>query len=121
MVFSCKFLFLGASDKHAADGDNRTESRTDSLQSFGSCNSLNSSGSGREGKVENREGARDAWDAPQQLEVLKQQKEVWEAGVVIFNRKPKKGIKFLQEQKLLSDSVSEVCIAELGYYAVTDA
>lgn len=91
---------LGLSDRHAD-----AESRTDSLQSYGSCNSLNSSGSSRDVRE-----VKDGPDAPQQLEVLKQQKEVWETGVDIFNRHPKKGVKFLQDQKLLTDSVPEVCL-----------
>lgn len=96
---------LGAADKHVIDADGRSESRADSLQSYDSCNSLNSSGSGRDVRE-----VRDGRDAPQQLEVLKQQKEVWEAGVDVFNRNPKKGVKFLQDQKLLTDSVAEVRI-----------
>lgn len=47
-------------------------------------------------------------DTPQQLEVLKQQKEIWETGVDIFNRKPQKGVKYLQEQKLLPENVIEI-------------
>lgn len=47
-------------------------------------------------------------DSPEQLEVLKQQKEVWETGIDMFNRKPKKGITFLQEQGLLGTTQVEI-------------
>ncbi|XP_046659778.1 brefeldin A-inhibited guanine nucleotide-exchange protein 1 isoform X2 [Homalodisca vitripennis] len=70
----------------------------DSLQSYGSATSLNSGSSGN----------KEAPDTPHQLQVLKHQKEVWETGIDMFNRKPKRGISFLQEQGLLGASASEV-------------
>uniref|UniRef100_A0A1B6EEA2 SEC7 domain-containing protein n=1 Tax=Clastoptera arizonana TaxID=38151 RepID=A0A1B6EEA2_9HEMI len=70
----------------------------DSLHSFGSATSLNSGSSGN----------KEAPDTPQQLQVLKHQKEVWETGIDMFNRKPKKGIAFLQEQGLLGTSAGDV-------------
>ncbi|CAH1224395.1 unnamed protein product [Diabrotica balteata] len=65
----------------------------------GSSNSLHSSESGS-----NKENL----DSPEQLEVLKQQKEVWETGIDMFNRKPRKGISYLQEQGLLGPSQEDV-------------
>ncbi|XP_072399618.1 brefeldin A-inhibited guanine nucleotide-exchange protein 1 isoform X2 [Diabrotica undecimpunctata] len=65
----------------------------------GSSNSLHSSESGS-----NKENL----DSPEQLEVLKQQKEVWETGIDVFNRKPRKGISYLQEQGLLGPSQEDV-------------
>lgn len=47
-------------------------------------------------------------DTPQQFEVLKHQKEIWETGIEMFNRKPKKGIKYLQDHKLLSENLIEI-------------
>lgn len=38
---------------------------------------------------------------PEQLEVVKQQKEIMEQGIDLFNRKPKRGLQFLQEHGLL--------------------
>ncbi|XP_075224969.1 ADP ribosylation factor guanine nucleotide exchange factor Sec71 [Lycorma delicatula] len=70
----------------------------DSLHSYGSATSLNSGSSGN----------KEAPDTPQQLQVLKHQKEVWETGIDMFNRKPKKGITFLQEQGLLGSTAGEV-------------
>lgn len=70
----------------------------DSLHSYGSVTSLNSGSSGN----------KEAPDTPHQLQVLKHQKEVWETGIDMFNRKPKKGLNFLQEQGLLGSSAAEV-------------
>ncbi|XP_077296772.1 ADP ribosylation factor guanine nucleotide exchange factor Sec71 [Arctopsyche grandis] len=53
-------------------------------------------------------GNREVLDSPEQFEVLKQQKEVWESGIDMFNRKPKKGIAFLQEQGLLGKVTKEI-------------
>ncbi|KAI8426603.1 hypothetical protein MSG28_005386 [Choristoneura fumiferana] len=53
-------------------------------------------------------GNRETLDSPEQFEVLKQQKEVWETGIDLFNRKPKKGVAFLQEQSLLGTSTKEI-------------
>lgn len=53
-------------------------------------------------------GNRETLDSPEQFEVLKQQKEVWEAGIDMFNRKPRKGVAFLQEQGLLGTTVKEI-------------
>ncbi|XP_043188621.1 brefeldin A-inhibited guanine nucleotide-exchange protein 1-like isoform X1 [Amphibalanus amphitrite] len=40
-------------------------------------------------------------NTPQQYESLKHKKEIWEQGIDMFNRKPKRGLAFLQEQGLL--------------------
>lgn len=73
-----------------------------SLKSHGgSSTSLHSSG-GSSG------GNKEVLDSPEQLEVLKHQKEVWETGIDLFNRKPKRGIQFLQEQNLLGASHIDV-------------
>ncbi|XP_076264030.1 ADP ribosylation factor guanine nucleotide exchange factor Sec71 [Rhynchophorus ferrugineus] len=75
------------------------EKDTASLKSHGgSIESLNSSDSGN----------KEVLDSPEQLEVLKQQKEVWETGIEIFNRKPRKGIVYLQEHGLLGSTEEEV-------------
>lgn len=70
----------------------------------GSSNSINSATSSLSMSAINRE----VLDSPEQFEVLKQQKEVWETGIQIFNRKPKKGVQYLQEQRLLGSTPSEV-------------
>ncbi|PAA89773.1 hypothetical protein BOX15_Mlig000993g4 [Macrostomum lignano] len=42
------------------------------------------------------------------FEVRKQQKEMVEAGIGLFNKKPLKGIKYLQENKLLGPTIEDV-------------
>lgn len=51
---------------------------------------------------------REVLDLPEELEERKQRKEVMETGIDLFNRKPKKGVQFLQEQNLLGASVTDV-------------
>lgn len=70
----------------------------------GSSNSINSATSTVSMNAINREFL----DSPEQFEVLKQQKEVWETGIQIFNRKPKKGVQYLHEQRLLGSTPVEV-------------
>ncbi|CAB0008526.1 unnamed protein product, partial [Nesidiocoris tenuis] len=65
-----------------------------SLRSYGSVSSL-ASDTGKQ-------------DMPQQLQQLKQQKEIWETGIEMFNRSGKKGVVFLQEQGVLGKSTAEV-------------
>ncbi|XP_011304775.1 brefeldin A-inhibited guanine nucleotide-exchange protein 2 [Fopius arisanus] len=72
-----------------------------SLPRYGSAGSLSSANSSLVGNKE-------VSDSPEQFEVQKQQKEVWEAGIEIFNRKPSKGIQYLQEQGLLGASADDV-------------
>ncbi|KAK0090517.1 hypothetical protein PV325_012571 [Microctonus aethiopoides] len=72
-----------------------------SLPRYGSAGSLSSANSSLAGNKEMS-------DSPEQFEVQKQQKEVWEAGIEMFNRKPSKGIQYLQEQGLLGDLVEDV-------------
>ncbi|XP_017786365.1 PREDICTED: brefeldin A-inhibited guanine nucleotide-exchange protein 1, partial [Nicrophorus vespilloides] len=78
------------------------ENDTTSLKSHGgSTSSLHSSGGSSSGNKE-------VLDSPEQLEVLKHQKEVWETGIDLFNRKPRKGVSFLQEQTLLGTAHVEI-------------
>lgn len=65
-----------------------------SMISYGSMNSLNSAASYTNSASQLR-------DHPEQFEVVKQQKDIWEHGILMFNRKPMKGLQFLQEQGLL--------------------
>ncbi|KAI4490527.1 hypothetical protein M0804_003471 [Polistes exclamans] len=71
------------------------------LPRYGSAGSLSSANSSLVGNKE-------IPDSPEQYEVQKQQKEVWEAGIDIFNRKPSKGVQYLQEQSLLGTSPEDV-------------
>ncbi|XP_026674673.1 brefeldin A-inhibited guanine nucleotide-exchange protein 1 [Ceratina calcarata] len=71
------------------------------LPRYGSAGSLSSANSSLIGNKE-------IPDSPEQYEVQKHQKEVWETGIDIFNRKPSKGVQYLQEQSLLGNSSEDV-------------
>ncbi|KFD61658.1 hypothetical protein M514_11433 [Trichuris suis] len=47
-------------------------------------------------------------DVTYQFEELKQQKEVLEQGIELFNRKPKQGLVFLQKQHLVGSSAADI-------------
>lgn len=65
----------------------------------GSTQSINSMGSSIN---------REVLDLPEELEERKQRKEVMETGIDMFNRKPKKGVQFLQEHNLIGSSVQDI-------------
>ncbi|XP_032451671.1 brefeldin A-inhibited guanine nucleotide-exchange protein 1 isoform X2 [Nasonia vitripennis] len=88
-----------ASTNSASGGGNGNGNRL--LPRYGSAGSLSSANSSLVGNKE-------VPDSPEQYEVQKQQKEVWETGIEIFNRKPSKGVQYLQEQGLLGATVDHV-------------
>ncbi|XP_077109411.1 brefeldin A-inhibited guanine nucleotide-exchange protein 2 [Ranitomeya variabilis] len=47
-------------------------------------------------------------DDPEQFEVIKQQKEIIEHGIELFNKKPKRGIQYLQEQSMLGATPQDI-------------
>ncbi|XP_038606683.1 brefeldin A-inhibited guanine nucleotide-exchange protein 2 [Tachyglossus aculeatus] len=47
-------------------------------------------------------------DDPEQFEVIKQQKEIIEHGIELFNKKPKRGIQYLQEQGMLGTPIEDI-------------
>ena len=65
----------------------------------GSSQSINSMGSSIN---------REVLDLPEELEERKQRKEIMETGIEMFNRKPKKGVQFLQERKLIGSTVEDI-------------
>lgn len=84
---------------HPEDG----ESGQVSMVSYGSTNSLNS-------QTSHSSSAAVTYgpDNPEQFEVVKQQKDIWEHGINMFNRKPIKGLQFLQEQGLLGATSRDI-------------
>ncbi|CAH1254723.1 ARFGEF1 [Branchiostoma lanceolatum] len=82
-----------------ASKDVDTDSGHGTMARHASDNSLNSSSPSVGSSVH---------DNPEQFESLKQQKEIWEQGIELFNKKPKKGLQFLQEQGLLGKSAWDV-------------
>ncbi|KAB0792741.1 hypothetical protein PPYR_14700 [Photinus pyralis] len=101
MVEWSKDLYVNPNLQSTVGEQAPREPDTSSLKSHGgSTTSLQSSASSG--------GNKEVLDSPEQLEVLKQQKEVWETGIDMFNRKPRRGIAFLQEQNLLGTSYFDV-------------
>uniref|UniRef100_A0A8C0J4B4 ARF guanine nucleotide exchange factor 2 n=1 Tax=Chelonoidis abingdonii TaxID=106734 RepID=A0A8C0J4B4_CHEAB len=47
-------------------------------------------------------------DDPEQFEVIKQQKEIIEHGIELFNKKSKRGIQYLQEQGMLGTTTEDI-------------
>lgn len=47
-------------------------------------------------------------DHPEQYEVIKQQKEIIEHGIELFNKKPKRGIQYLQDQSMLGSTAEDI-------------
>lgn len=65
-----------------------------SAQSINSANSTNNN--------------REHLDLPEELEERKQRKEVMETGIDMFNKKPKKGVAFLQDRQLLGTEIRDI-------------
>jgi len=74
-----------------------------SIKHSGSSLSLNSAGS-----INNNSGNKEVLDFPEELEERKQRKELMETGIEMFNKKPKKGIQFLQERGLLGPTIDDI-------------
>uniref|UniRef100_H3CH50 ARF guanine nucleotide exchange factor 2 n=1 Tax=Tetraodon nigroviridis TaxID=99883 RepID=H3CH50_TETNG len=47
-------------------------------------------------------------DLPEQYQVIKQQKDIIEHGIDLFNKKPKRGIQYLQDQGMLGVTVEDI-------------
>uniref|UniRef100_A0A1A7YY29 ADP-ribosylation factor guanine nucleotide-exchange factor 1(Brefeldin A-inhibited) n=1 Tax=Iconisemion striatum TaxID=60296 RepID=A0A1A7YY29_9TELE len=47
-------------------------------------------------------------DHPEQYEVIKQQKEIIEHGIELFNKKPKRGVQYLQDQGMLGSTAEDI-------------
>lgn len=92
-----------ATHKTAQDVDTTDQS---SIRHSGSSLSLNSASSINNNN--NNSGNKEILDLPEELEERKQRKELMETGIEMFNKKPKKGIQFLQERSLLGLKVEDV-------------
>ncbi|KAJ8267917.1 hypothetical protein COCON_G00130890 [Conger conger] len=76
----------------------------ETITHYGSVTSLDSASSGIGSYSTQTSGN----DNPEQFEVLKQQKEIIEQGIDLFNKKPKRGIQYLQEQGMLGTSSEDI-------------
>ncbi|EAT34779.1 AAEL013012-PA, partial [Aedes aegypti] len=98
MVEWSKDLYVNPNSQTTPDENHEPmKSHGGSTVSINSVGSTNTSG-----------GNREVLDLPYELEERKQRKEVMEMGIDMFNRKPKKGIQFLQERGLLGTSNEDV-------------
>ncbi|TSK98394.1 Brefeldin A-inhibited guanine nucleotide-exchange protein 1 [Bagarius yarrelli] len=77
----------------------------DTINRYGSINSLDSTASSGIGSYSTQMSGT---DNPEQFEVLKQQKEIIEQGIDLFNKKPKRGIQYLQEQGMLGTTPEDI-------------
>uniref|UniRef100_A0A8C5ASJ9 ARF guanine nucleotide exchange factor 1 n=1 Tax=Gadus morhua TaxID=8049 RepID=A0A8C5ASJ9_GADMO len=77
----------------------------DPIHRYGSINSLDSTASSGIGSYSTQMSGP---DNPEQFEVLKQQKEIIEQGIDLFNKKPKRGIQYLQEQGMLGTTPEDL-------------
>ncbi|CAB1317567.1 unnamed protein product [Coregonus sp. 'balchen'] len=77
----------------------------ESINHYSSLNSLDSTASSGIGSYST---LMSGTDNAEQFEVLKQQKEIIEQGIDLFNKKPKRGIQYLQEQGMLGTTPEDL-------------
>lgn len=109
MVEWSKDLYVNPQSLSNLGAESNNETDTDSGKgtnpSYGSNNSINSVG------ISNATGTPVApmpLENLEEFEVRKQQKDIWENGIEMFNKKPKNGIIYLQEQGLLGKSIEDI-------------
>ncbi|XP_055508524.1 brefeldin A-inhibited guanine nucleotide-exchange protein 2-like isoform X2 [Leucoraja erinacea] len=88
-----------------SEQDNIESKRAEAARRRGSINSFDSTVSSGVGSVSAQTSAADDLE---QYEVLKQQKDIIEQGIDLFNRKPKRGIQYLQEQGMLGTTAEDI-------------
>jgi brefeldin A-inhibited guanine nucleotide-exchange protein len=95
---------------HKSNHDESTGGDQQSIRHSGSSLSLNSASSNNNNNNNNNGngGNKEVLDFPEELEERKQRKELMETGIEMFNKKPKKGIQFLQERGLLGSSIEDI-------------
>lgn len=110
MVEWSKDLYTDPNHLNCLSNNKNKESNGEEITRSLSTNSLNSVGkssctsSVNTNKLETIKN----YDDIEQLEVVKQQKEIIEQGIELFNRKPKKGIQFLQDHGYLGKTQKEI-------------
>uniref|UniRef100_A0A6I8RBJ2 ADP ribosylation factor guanine nucleotide exchange factor 1 n=1 Tax=Xenopus tropicalis TaxID=8364 RepID=A0A6I8RBJ2_XENTR len=88
-----------------SEQDTHDTKHPETINRYGSLNSLDSTASSGIGSYSTQMSGT---DNPEQFEVLKQQKEIIEQGIDLFNKKPKRGIQYLQEQGMLGTSPDDI-------------
>ncbi|XP_010574232.1 PREDICTED: brefeldin A-inhibited guanine nucleotide-exchange protein 1 [Haliaeetus leucocephalus] len=85
--------------------DSNETKHPETINRYGSLNSLDSTASSGIGSYSTQMSGT---DNPEQFEVLKQQKEIIEQGIDLYNKKPKRGIQYLQEQGMLGTTPEDI-------------
>ncbi|KAM4706208.1 brefeldin A-inhibited guanine nucleotide-exchange protein 1 isoform 2-T2 [Rhinophrynus dorsalis] len=88
-----------------AEQESNESKHPETINRYGSLNSLDSTASSGIGSYSTQMSGT---DNPEQFEVLKQQKEIIEQGIDLFNKKPKRGIQYLQEQGMLGTTPEDI-------------
>ncbi|XP_041422402.1 brefeldin A-inhibited guanine nucleotide-exchange protein 1 isoform X1 [Xenopus laevis] len=88
-----------------SEQDTHDTKHPETINRYGSLNSLDSTASSGIGSYSTQMSGT---DNPEQFEVLKQQKEIIEQGIDLFNKKPKRGIQYLQEQGMLGTTQEDI-------------
>lgn len=121
MVEWSKDLYINPNNVQSNLGPETRPADTESteitkMRSYNSQNSLDSSTSGH--TAQNNQSSTSSFRTngdltsssynPNDFDMLKSKKEIWEKGIDLFNKKPKKGIQFLQDSQLLGRSCEEI-------------
>ncbi len=93
---------LGPENRPTDEDTNNNTLAANKIQSCNSETSLNSSNS-TSNTNNNNNSANQSYD-PVDFDMIKSKKELWEKGIDLFNKKPKKGLAFLQDNDLLGRS-----------------
>uniref|UniRef100_A0A8C4U522 ADP ribosylation factor guanine nucleotide exchange factor 1 n=1 Tax=Falco tinnunculus TaxID=100819 RepID=A0A8C4U522_FALTI len=104
LVLTCPFHSCIGQEKPTEQDSNETK-HPETINRYGSLNSLDSTASSGIGSYSTQMSGT---DNPEQFEVLKQQKEIIEQGIDLFNKKPKRGIQYLQEQGMLGTTPEDI-------------
>uniref|UniRef100_A0A4W3IGZ6 ARF guanine nucleotide exchange factor 2 n=1 Tax=Callorhinchus milii TaxID=7868 RepID=A0A4W3IGZ6_CALMI len=88
-----------------SEQDNSENKHVEAARRRGSTNSMDSTVSSGVGSISVQTSAA---DDPEQYEVLKQQKDIIEQGIDLFNKKPKRGVLYLQEQGMLGITAEDI-------------
>ncbi|XP_069813588.1 brefeldin A-inhibited guanine nucleotide-exchange protein 1 isoform X2 [Dendropsophus ebraccatus] len=111
MVEWSKDLYVNPNSQSTLGQEKPVEQETnetkhpETINRYGSLNSLDSTTSSGIGSYSTQMSGT---DNPEQFEVLKQQKEIIEQGIDLFNKKPKRGIQYLQEQGMLGNTPEDI-------------
>ncbi|XP_043923098.1 brefeldin A-inhibited guanine nucleotide-exchange protein 1 [Protopterus annectens] len=111
MVEWSKDLYVNPNSQTSLGQEKPTEhdateiKHSETINRYGSLNSLDSTASSGVGSYSTQMSGT---DNPEQFEVLKQQKEIIEQGIDLFNKKPKRGIQYLQDQGMLGTTPEDI-------------